>query len=456
MTRVVIASIPYVQTAHAPMAAPAVLKACLEQAGIACVAMDLNIDILVKTKSHYCKTQLEDFFSKEIIHDEAVEYISQILHYCANKILKENPTIIGLSLSMYHCQIFATWLCALLRELAPDCKIVIGGPGIKNGVSLEDNFVDRLKNLNLIDDYITGDGEHSIVEYAKGNSEYPGINTAFWDQNSVVLDNVPAADYSDYDFFWYESPWMPVVDAKGCVRSCEFCDVIEFWSKFKSKSAEATFNEMLHQYKKHNIRLFDFRSSLSNGNLKEFKKLVKLIADYNKTRYPQEQFYWNGSFIVRNAKAHPESLWEDIGASNGTLSLGVESVVRSVRSNLGKEFSNEDIDYHLEMAKKYNVKLNILIITGYATETLDDYEYTKQWFRDRKLYANNPIYRINLSILGIIPGTELSRKSNSIGIKFIGKDEWINTNLNITPEQRYQHYLEVIRICKEECGFNVQ
>ncbi len=452
---VVIAAIPYVDTPTAPMAAPAVLKACLEKNNISSIALDLNIEVLVKTKNHPLTKQLEDFYYHEIIHDEAVEYISQILHYCANRILTNNPTIIGLSLLTYECQTFTVWLCVLLRELAPNCKIIIGGPGTKYEISSDDSiFKEKLKSENLIDAYITGDGDQSFVEYIKGNLSYPGINSEIWDQK-IVLDELPIPDYSDYNFFWYSRPFIPIVDAKGCVRRCEFCDVIEFWNKFRYRSANSLFLEMLEQHKKYKIKNFDFRSSISNGNLKEFTQLIELIVDYNKDKCRPEQFSWNASFIIRPAKHHPESLWENISASNGTLALGVESVIPTVRSELGKNFSNEDIDYHLEMAKKYNVKLNIMIITGYTTETLEDYEYTKQWFKDRKQYAINPVARLFLNKLVILPNTALNKKSKELGIINIESgSQWVNVKSKISLEQRNQYHSELVKLCQEECGFN--
>lgn len=454
--RVIIAAMPYVDTPTAPMAAPAVLKACLEKNNISSIALDLNIEVLVKTKNHPLTKQLEDFYYHEIIHDETIEYISQILYYCAERILSNNPTVIGLSLLTYECQTFTVWLCVLLRELAPNCKIIIGGPGTKYKVSSDDSiFKEKLKSENLIDAYITGDGDQSFVEYIKGNFSYPGINSEIWDQK-IVLDELPIPDYSDYNFFWYDSPYIPIVDAKGCVRRCEFCDVIEFWNKFRYRSANSLFLEMLEQYKKYRINNFDFRSSISNGNLKEFTQLIELIADYNKDKCRPEQFSWNASFIIRPAKHHPESLWENISASNGALALGIESVIPTVRSELGKNFSNEDIDYHLEMAKKYKVKLSIMIITGYTTETLEDYEYTKQWFKDRKQYAINPVARLFLSKLVILPNTGLDKKSKELGIINIESgSQWVNVKSDISLEQRNQYHSELVKLCQEECGFNL-
>ena len=52
--RVVVASMPFVDD-DVPMAAPAVLKASLQANGIACVALDLNIEIYnkIQHKTNY-------------------------------------------------------------------------------------------------------------------------------------------------------------------------------------------------------------------------------------------------------------------------------------------------------------------------------------------------------------------------------------------------------------------
>jgi radical SAM superfamily enzyme YgiQ (UPF0313 family) len=157
---------------------------------------------------------------------------------------------------------------------------------------------------------------------------------------------------------------------------------------------------------------------------------------------------------VRQASQHPEDLWKKLQITNAELFIGIESVITHVRHRMGKVFSNADIDYHLEMAKKYNIKLLLLMIIGYPTETLHDYEFTKQWFRDRKQYANNPVTKINLSYASVLPGTKLNRNKHELDLK-TGKfpSIWINQQLNITAAQRKQYLLDLQKICSDECGF---
>jgi len=449
---IVIAAVPYVDTQEAIMA-PALLKASLKLHNIDSVALDLNIDVVNFIESHPNKQKIADFFFSQIVHPEVIDDVSYLIENCATEIAKRQPTIIALSLLIYSCQIFTRWLCASLRHKCPNARIVVGGTGIKNFIAdNNNNFCLQAKNLGLIDDYISGDGDLSFVEYVQGNYNYPGINTDHW-QPMPDLNQMACPDFSDYNFELYQKDVIPVNDTRGCVKNCEFCDVIEYWTKFQFRTAENIFAEMLSQIEKLKRYQFSFRSSLVNGNMKEFKKLLDLMVEYNHTHPRDQQISWGGYFIVRSASQHPEDLWKKIKLSNGTLLIGVESVVQSVRNRLGKTFLDEDLDYHLDIAQQYQIPLVLLIIVAYPTETIADYEYTKQWFIDRKRYAQNSVTSINLSFASILPGTQLKRNSEKYNIKQGNLPSiWINQNLNITSEQRIEYLLELKKIC-QEAGF---
>lgn len=450
---VVICSVPYVDTVE-PIMAPALLKSVLAQHKINATAIDLNIDIVNQLNHHPKKQKILDFFFSQRIHNDCIDDINRIINYCKDQILSASPSVVSLSLLVYSCQIFTRWLCASIRNQQPSIKIIIGGTGIRNFIG-DDNlqFCHQLKQLNLIDDFIVGDGEISFVEYIKGNINYPGINNLNWlPVPQLNVDYYP--DFSDYDFSQYENPLIPVCDSRGCVKNCEFCDIIEYWQKFQYRTAENIWGEMLYQLNRYNIRHFGLRSSLVNGNLREFKKLVSLISDYNFNKSPDQQISWEGYFIIRGAQHHSSELWQKIKESNGTLLIGIESVISKVRHNLGKTFENDDIDHNLLLGQQYGVPLVLLMIVAYPTETLDDFDYTKTWFKERKQFANNSVVAVSLSFASVLPGTQLARRSDEYNIKR-GKlpSIWINQNLNITSQVRKQYLTDLYSICKD-CGFN--
>jgi len=435
--KVVIVTVPFVDE-DSPLAAPAVLKAALQAAGINCVALDLNIEVYNKLKHHPKKNLFCNFFYQQKIHDDIVDELVSMLEFYVQEIQWHQPSIVGLSLFTSNSQTFCAWLCAMLRQKIPGCRIIIGGPGLE---TLENSFFkypDRLKHLELIDDYITGDAETSLVEYVHGNRNFPGINSTNWQANAN-FDQLPIPDYSDYRWFRYGNVLLPIVDSRGCVQQCEFCDVIAFWKKFQFLSAENIFRQMMLHIETYGVYRFQFSSSICNGNLREFRKLMQMLSDYNYKAIAEEQLHWVGSFIVRPATSHPESLWELIQRSNGYLLTGVESVTERVRIALGKKFSNEDLDYHLTMARKYQVPMNMLLIAAYYTETEEDWVNSKQWFRDRQDFANNTIMQVQMTLPTILAGTKLEAT--------VDRDKFLANHNN-----RLSHARELKEVI-ESCGF---
>lgn len=431
---IVIAAVPYVNTPR-PLVAPAVLKASLVRHGFDCTALDLNAEIENKISTHLFKDKFVNFFKNQQVDDAIVDDLTLMINHCAEEILCHNPTIIGLSLFCYSCQTFTSWLCAAIRQKNSSVKIVIGGPGIQiqSGAMLFD-YPSKLKRLGLIDDFIVGDGENSIVEYVKGNYSYPGINSSHW--NPVDdFNNLPTPDYSDYRWYRYAQQSIPIIDSRGCVQNCEFCDVIAYWKKFQFLTADNIFSQMLELMKKHQFSKFDFRSSISNGNLKEFKKLITLIGNHNKKEnlFSSEVITWDGSFIIRSAQQHNEEFWKLLKDSNpDRLFVGVESVVERVRIGLGKNFTNADLDYFLDMTQKYQIPVNLLCIAGYPTETDDEFEMSKQWFRDRSQYANNSVVGIQVSAISVLPGTQLEKNASNTTPSDKIKKKWAELRHVIT------------------------
>jgi hypothetical protein len=180
-----------------------------------------------------------------------------------------------------------------------------------------------------------------------------------------------------------------------------------------------------------------------------------MIGDYNKQfASRKQQMSWKGYFIIRSSGQHPEEMWQNIKNSNGYLMLGVESVIQRIRYQIGKKFDNADIEYHLEMGKKYQVPMMLLMIVGYPGETRADFDYTKQWFVDHKHYAGDSVLAVNLSPGSVLPGTELYRKKDEYGIE-LGTLPilWIDQQLNISYQDKLNHFNELLKLVSD-LGYN--
>ena len=249
---------------------------------------------------------------------------------------------------------------------------------------------------------------------------------------------------------------LGILGSRGCVRNCTFCDVHEHWNKFQWRSAESIFNEMMHQYHSYGINIFLFSDSLVNGNQKEYRKLIKLLADFNRTH--DIKIRWTGFFIFRPKEQMHEEDWK-LTAESGALKLivGVESFVDHIRYHLKKKFSNGDLEYGLEMASKYNVALQLLLIVGYVTETDQDHQEQLEWVRKHTHYRN-VIQTINVgSTLAILPGTWLHSNQKNLNIRMNSTEvfqDWTREEINSTPEIRMARHRELVDELKIN-GYNV-
>ncbi len=455
MTKVVISSVPWTDT-DSPLMAPAALKSVLVKNSISCRALDLNAEIRYKIKNSPNRDSIVKFFLNENVDENAQKEIKEIFEYMADRILEDDPTWVALSLLTYLSQIPTRWLCFLLKKKNPCIKIVIGGAGCFSTLKGIDAFTTELKSQKLIDHFIVGDGENSLVRLMTNATQNSGIDSYEWEQIKN-LDDIPPPNYDDYDWSLYPVRRVSIWGSRGCVRECTFCDIHEHWSKFTWRSATSIFQEMKYQFEKYSINFFSFADSLVNGNQKEFRDLIKLLADYNQNLSLEKKIRWSGFFIFRSEEQMKEEDWRLISESGGTfLMVGVESFVEHIRYHIKKKFTNRDLDYGLSMAKKYGIGISLLTIVGYVTETREDFDQQLKWIRDNRHYANDPIKNIQIgSGLAILPGTWLHRHAGELEVRLSSTEvfqDWERKSIKSTPELRNKWHQEMIKVLAEN-GF---
>jgi radical SAM superfamily enzyme YgiQ (UPF0313 family) len=198
---------------------------------------------------------------------------------------------------------------------------------------------------------------------------------------------------------------------------------------------------------------------LINGNQKEYKKLIRLLAEFNRDKADEDRIKWTSFFIFRPKNAMTDEDWR-LTAESGAilLKVGVENFVEHIRTHIKKHFTNDDLDWSLKSAQKYKIPLVLLIIIGYATETDEDHQEQLRWIRENKHYANDSIYTVRIgNTLSVLPGTWLYRNKEKLNLE-LGIDDayqtWTRKDINNTPQVRLQRHQEIQQALKEN-GFKV-
>jgi radical SAM superfamily enzyme YgiQ (UPF0313 family) len=228
--------------------------------------------------------------------------------------------------------------------------------------------------------FVVGEGEYALVEFLNGNLDYPGINGKP-PQQIENIEDLPPPDYSDV-MCKHDYDTAIISGSRGCVRKCTFCDVMTIWPKYRWKTGKKIADEMHEVAEKTGLKKIGFSDSLVNGSMKHFRDMCKELASRDK------KVQWNGQFIVRGAKTFSSEDFDNLANSgcNG-LTMGIESGSEKVRDHMRKKFSNEDIDYFMKNLGDRKIKMKMLLIVGYPTETEEDFEETLQLLRRYKKYA---------------------------------------------------------------------
>lgn len=419
----VLCNIPFMSVAYAP-AGTSLLKACVQEAGFTCKVKDYNIKLWDAQDNQEMITKLENYFTVGAdLSLEEQQLVNQYYKLIVDELIELNPEWIGFSIFTFQCQRAAIEILKILRPKYKG-KILIGGAGISTrGIaSSQADFGDKLIKDRLIDAYIKGDADIAIVELLKGNLDFAGINGNPY-AGVTNLNTIPQPDWTDVvdlPYRYHDKKILPITGSRGCVRHCSFCDIHEFWTKFRFRSGENIAQEMIDNYKKHGIKDFYFMDSLINGSMKAYRELCNTLVNYyRKENLPEKFFRWGGQFIVRSKSSMTPDDFE-IAAASGcdNLCWGVESGSQSVRDHMKKGFSDDDLDYCMEQMHRVGMHCYFFMIVGYPTETDKDFKQTLDMFTRYQKYAiEGTLYGVNLGALASLDdGTPLFKNSEDLGI----------------------------------------
>jgi len=459
-----ICSIPRMNLLYPPPA-PGLLKSILVASHYSCKTKDFVADFFHSFRNHPEWNKIDNWNALPNFNDPKIEkIISSKVEEWAKEIVEFDSAWVGISIFSYESHKIGKLLTEKIKIINPNQKIFLGGAGITN---VRTPYPEELFDQGLIDAYITGEGEQSILELAKGNFDYPGINNRnFVKLEKKHLDSMPTGDYSDYDLTLYgkenlgiyndlqsltqtfveSENTLPITGSKGCVRACSYCDVPYLWPKFTHRGGIEVANEIIEKSKKYGVRKFHFTDSLVNGSMKEFRLMCSTLAKYNVDK--NANIVWTGQFIFRPNRQHTQEDWDLIAQSGASyLEVGLESGSDEIRFQMGKKLTNDDIEHELGNCRTHKITTFPFFIVGYPTETDQHFYEYKQWFERFKSFAEDKtILSLELGgTLRIQPNTPDFNNLPKMGVEFIKTEHgpqddllwWNKNNPTLTLAKRF-------------------
>ena len=406
MIKTLIYSLPPLDKNRPPLGG-AILASVCKKEGHNCHVVDLQVNLDKFLEQRNIDAEYFDDLFYEHTSSATLDQINLLNEFITEElksVAEQHYDYILISLFSYLAQIFGKLFLPQLRKLTK-AKIVIGGAGILT----RPDFLDDLTSNQIINDFIVGEAEEILPIYFRHGTG-PGINN----RNFKQIDNLdlqPWPDYSFYDLNNYhmkEKKELLIIGSRGCVRSCTFCDVAATSPKYRYRSGQDIANEIIHHYEVHGITDYYFADSLVNGSYKAFNDLCNGLAKYNFA----QPINLSGQYIIRSKNTTPKDHFKMLKESGfRTLFIGIESGCDRVRFDLGKKFTNDDIEYYLENFERYEIETLFLFFTGYVSETEKDHEETLAMFKRWQRYvATGTIQGIEtLNVLSVLPGAPLEK-----------------------------------------------
>lgn len=390
MKNAILINLPLTETLY-PSASLASIIPIFKSNNYQVEVIDLNLELAeeflpeeVDKIYSWCELTLENLESDLEIK------LSQWLEHKMQYILDDTIDVLAVSVfSIYSIKISKLFF-KLFKNTKFTGSIIVGGNGVSSNLNSTTNNKshgeDLLQNA-LVDHVIFGEGEQSLNCLLQGK-QHPGIdvNTPIQIEN---IDTLPKPDYTDFDFDRYHDQRLLITGSRGCVRKCTFCDIELTWPKFRQRSAQSMFEEIVEHRLKYNINKFEFTDSLINGSVSEWIRFNDLLANAKAKDKDLENISYTGQFICRDEQSQKPIMYELMHyAGCRQITVGIESFSESVRNDMKKKFSNAAIDYHLEQCAKWAIPNIFLMIVGYPTETPADHQSNLDAVKRYKIYSD--------------------------------------------------------------------
>jgi anaerobic magnesium-protoporphyrin IX monomethyl ester cyclase len=324
-------------------------------------------------------------------------------------------TVVGVSLQIIQYE-EALQVARFVKQHSPSTRVVFGG-------SFPSSAPEECIRNPEVDIVCCAEGEltlfHVFQALENGHSLDGVEGIVFKKQDGQVvrtpprafiedLDQMPLSAYHLFelesyicaehtsDFSRKKQRSMELSTSRGCPYQCIFCHSF-FGKKFRGRSAQHVFDEILMLHSKYRIAEFIIWDDTFTMNIQRAKDICDLIIQSG----IKITLQLRGGVRVEQMDEELMSKLKDAGAE--IMCVGIESAVWRVQKMIKKNLRIEKVEAFLRLAKKYRLTTIGLLMMGFPGESLKEIKENIRWAK------NSQLDYTFFSIVTPFPGTELHR-----------------------------------------------
>ncbi len=319
----------------------------------------------------------------------------------AERLLAQRPRIVGFGVYIWNVE-ETTRLVALLKQLAPEVVVILGGPEVSHEP-------ERQPIVQLADYLVTGWGDLTFADLCRQilNGPRPLMKIHAGAQPPLEHIALPYAHYSDEDI---AHRTLYVEASRGCPFKCEFC--LSSLDKTAWPFPLDAFLAELDALHARGARLFKFVDRTFNLNIKSSLRIMQFLLD-KLAASPDDPVYAHFEVVPDHL---PDALKQAIAQfPPGTLQfeIGIQSFNPEVQALVSRRQDNDKAAANLRWLRTHShAHLHVDLIAGLPGEDLASFA---QGF-DR-LVALAP-HEIQFGILKRLRGTPIIRHTERYGLVF--------------------------------------
>ena len=352
----------------------------------------------------------------QIMTDPSIEWeivsatINENTGMIVDEIYRHRPDILAATTWLFNHE-HLMHVASRVKALLPEACLVLGGPEF-----LGDNE-EFLRKNPFVDCVFRGEGEEVFPQWLTcwNHPEQwhtvPGLcyltpNKEYKDNGIArVLNFAGLVPPEQSRFFNWSKPFVQLETTRGCFNTCAFC-VSGGEKPVRTLSIESIRErlQLIHAHGIKNVRVLD---RTFNYNPRRAKELLRLFLEF----HPDIRFH---------LEIHPALLSEELKEELSLLPKGLlhlEAGIQSLREpvleksrRMGK--LSDALDGLRFLCALPNMETHADLIAGLPLYHLHEI------FEDVRTLAGYAAGEIQLESLKLLPGTEMRRKAEELGIKY--------------------------------------
>jgi len=313
------------------------------------------------------------------------------------QLLKNDPKIIGFGVYIWNA-IETEAVIAQLKTVAPEIKVVLGGPEVSYETEIQSIF-------EFADYVVTGAADLSFHKLCKDILEDNAPSQKVLKSKPVELIDLqlPYQYFTDEDL---SKRLLYVEASRGCPFKCEFC-----LSALDKNAYPFELNRFLEQMDvlfKRGARNFKFIDR--TFNLKITTTLA--ILDFFLQRMDDE-LYLHFELIPDHLPEKLKQVIAKFPQSRIQFEIGIQTFNKEVQANISRRQNNQKSkDNVVWLKQQTTAHLHTDLIFGLPGETLESFEESFD-----QLYACKP-HEIQMGILKRLRGSPLIRHTENFDLRF--------------------------------------